>query len=108
MNLQRKATHEIMSIIKKAMMSRSTYSFDLLPAILIQAAFYHYQFRSQNQELLLIIQFAITLVHEMGIDKSPSDRRIGMTAHGLTTAPMEGIKYEQWRALLGVYYEAAV
>jgi hypothetical protein len=100
--------YEIIGIIKKAMMSRSTYSFDLLQAILIQAAFYHYQFRSQKQELFLLIQFVITLAHEVGIDKSPSDRRNGMTALALNTAPMEGVKYEQWRALLGVYYEAAV
>ncbi|KIW03771.1 uncharacterized protein PV09_05075 [Verruconis gallopava] len=108
MNLQRKAIHEMNAMIKKAMMSRATYSFDLLQAILIQIAFYHLQFRSHTQELLLFLNFAITLAHEVGIDKSPSDRRLGMTAHALTTAPMEGVKYEQWRALLGVYYEAAI
>jgi hypothetical protein len=108
LNMQRKATFEIVDIIKKNMMSRSTYSFDLLQAIVIQAAFYHYQFRSTNQELLLMVQYAITLAHEVGIDKSHSDRRSGMISHGLTTEPMEGVKYEQWRTLLGVYYEAAV
>lgn len=108
MNMQRKSINEIISIIKKAMLHRSGYSFDLLQAILIQCAFYHYQFRSQRQELFLLISYAITLSHEVGIDKSPSARRVDITVNGLAMAPMEGVRYEQWRAILGVYYEAAM
>ena len=107
-NMQRKAIYEICAVLKKSMMQRVGYNFDLLQAILIQIAFYHYQFRSHKQELYLFISFAITLSHELGIDKGPSARRLDMTAQGLATNPMEGIRFEQWRAILGIYYEAAV
>jgi hypothetical protein len=107
-NLQRKAINEITTIIKKAMLHRSGYNFDLLQAVLIQCAFYHYQFRTMKQELFLLISYAITLSHEVGIDKGPSARRVEMTATGLSTNAMEGVRFDQWRAILGVYYEAAV
>ena len=107
-NMQRKAINEICVVLKRSMMQRSGYNFDLLQAILIQCAFYHYQFRSHKQELYLFISFAITLSHELGIDKAPSARRVDMTAHGLATTAMEGIRFEQWRAILGVYYESAI
>lgn len=106
--LQRKAGNEVTRAIKMRMMSRATYSFDLLEAILIHSVWYQYQFRPKGQEFFLMVQFAITLTHELGIDKSPNNRKMDLTLNELRPAAMEGIKYEQSRVLLGTYYVAAV
>ena len=105
---QRKATHDVSQTIKTRMLERSGYSFDLLQAVLIHVAWYQYQFRPKHQEFYLMVQYAITLVHELGIDKSPSEKKKDMTIGALKAPPDEGRRSEQWRALLGTYQQASV
>jgi hypothetical protein len=106
--VQRTAARNVARVIKSEMMSRSNYSFDLLQAILIHLCWYQYRFRNNHQEFYLMIQFAITLSHELGIDKSPSDKKRDLTIHRLETSMLEGKRSEQWRALLGTYQQASV
>lgn len=107
-DIQQRAAESVAHNIKRKMMSRSHYSFDLLQSILLHLCWYHYRFRNRHQEFYLMIQYAITLCHELGIDRSPGEKRSDLPIRALEESTMEGSRTEQWRALLGTYQQAAV
>jgi hypothetical protein len=103
------------SLIKRKICSqlimRAERSLDLLQGLLVHLAWYHYFLNPQAPQMSLVLQLCIALVHELGIDKSPCERKkdkFGIENEVSGDGQNESSRsLEEKRALLGTYFLAS-
>lgn len=103
---QRKLGRHFSHEVHTRMMSQANYPLDLLQVLLVFIAFYQYFFHPTTQEYFMLVNFCITLVHEIGLDGNLNDARENMIIHRdeCTTSKFPARRAEAHRALLGTFY----
>jgi hypothetical protein len=108
--LQRRLGEEIRMQTHNRMLLGFDISLELLQGLLVYLAWYHSHFLPHRQQVFLLSQLCITLVHELGLDRNPVDRKrktdLELDHLGLCGASSRS--RAELRALLGTYCMASL
>lgn len=106
--LQRHLATEIQRRISARIVMSCEKNMDLLQGLLVHVAWYHYYFDPKKPQIFLMLQLCVTLIHDLGLDKNPSEKRAKLTDSGQL---VEGNYFQrsaaEKRALLGAYFLSA-
>lgn len=106
--LQRLLGKELQKQIAIRIILRDEKNLDLLQGLLVHIAYYHYFFTRENQQMYLMVQLALTLVHELGLHHSarPGKHLEGASTHWgkMGSAETYGERSgEELRSFLGIF-----
>jgi hypothetical protein len=87
--LRKTVTDEIMKHVTLRVVARSERNLELLRGLLVHSAFYSYPAEKYHPRLLLLIQFCVSILYDLGLHKKPSPNS------------------DEQRALLGTYWLSA-
>ncbi|KAJ5105634.1 hypothetical protein NUU61_002981 [Penicillium alfredii] len=82
-------TEEIMNHVTLRIVARSERNLELLRGLLVHSAWYSYPAERYHRRLLLLIQFCVSTLYDLGLHKKPS------------------LSSDEQRALLGTYWLSA-
>jgi hypothetical protein len=106
--LQRHLGSEIQRRISARIVMGCEKNMDLLQGLLVHVAWYHYFFDPKKPQIFLMLQLCLTLIHDLGLDKNPSDKKARLTD---SDQPVEAYHLHrsaaEKRALLGAYFLSA-
>ncbi|KAF2732906.1 hypothetical protein EJ04DRAFT_565645 [Polyplosphaeria fusca] len=104
--VQHRLTVEFKSQIASRIMIQARRSLDILQGLLVYTSCYHFHYRSDTQQLAIMIQLCVAMVQDLGLAKNPRERtrvihhrvaQCGISIGGLGTAV-------ERRTYLGVFY----
>lgn len=105
---QDKLEREIREVVGTCLIMEMRRNMDLLQGLLVHTAWYHYHWRTYHTQAYMLLQIAIMLVVDLGLDKDedfkmqaipPDGKEFNQVqGHGIHQTPAEQ------RALLGCYY----
>lgn len=78
-------------------------NLDLLQGLLVHAAWYHYHWKTYHTHMYMVLQMAIMVVVDLGLDKEEGFRMQVISREGKETNQVSHSASGQ-RALLGYYY----
>jgi hypothetical protein len=106
--LQRHLGTEIQRRISARIVMGCEKNMDLLQGLLVHTAWYHYYFDPKKPQLFLMLQLGVTLIHDLGLDKNPGEKRAKLTDSGrfVEENHLQRSAAER-RALLGAYFLSA-
>ncbi|KAJ5917169.1 hypothetical protein N7466_010723 [Penicillium verhagenii] len=84
--LRQTISEEIMKHLNLRVVERSERNMELLRGLLVHSAWYSYPAERYHPRLLLLMQFCISILYDLGLHKKP------------------GLSLDEQRALLGVYW----
>jgi hypothetical protein len=106
--LQEKLESEIRGVIGTSLIMEMRRSMDLLQGLLVHTAWYHYHWRTYHKQAYMLLQIAIMLVVDLGLDKDENFRMQAIPSDGKELNQAQGYEVHQTpagqRALLGCYY----
>lgn len=73
--LQLSLGKEIQRQIATRIIMRNEKNLDILQGLVIYIAYYHFFFVSENQQIYLLIQLTLAMIHELGLDHSPRSKK---------------------------------
>ena len=98
-----RAGDEVAEMIHSKMRHRSNFSLDLLQAIMVHTAWHQFFFDVSTQQYFLMTQYCITLVHELGLDRTQGSQAYSLMVFPKDTRPHHPRQSEAYRALLGTF-----
>lgn len=87
--LRKKVTEEVMKHITLRVVERSERNLELLRGLLVYSAWYTYPAERYHPQLLLLIQFCVSILYDLGLHRKPN------------------LSLDEQRALLGTYWLSA-
>jgi hypothetical protein len=87
--LRKTVADEIMKHVMLRVVARSERNLELLRGLLVHCAFYSYPAERFHPRLLLLVQFCVSILHDLGLHRKPSPNP------------------DEQRALLGTYWLSA-
>ncbi|RHZ74440.1 hypothetical protein CDV55_107202 [Aspergillus turcosus] len=106
--LQDKLEREIREIIGTRLILKMERNMDLLQGLLVHTAWYHYHWRAYHTQAYMLLQIAIMLVVDLGLDKDENLRMQAIPQDGKESHQVHEQGIHQTaagqRALLGCYY----
>lgn len=106
--LQDKLEREIREIIGTHLIVEMRRNMDLLQGLLVHIAWYHYHWSTFHTQAYMLLQIAIMLVADLGLDKDENFKMQAIPSDGKESDQAQGQGIHQTpagqRALLGCYY----
>ncbi|PWY74075.1 hypothetical protein BO83DRAFT_426731 [Aspergillus eucalypticola CBS 122712] len=107
--LQQRFEFEVRSVISTRIMMNMERDMDILRGLLVHIAWSHYHWRNYHTQVYMLLQMAMAIVVDLGLDRYDNLRMRHIYDHG---EDMEGSQREQvlcltpdgQRAFLGCYY----
>lgn len=106
--LQRKLAMEIRTVICNRLVMADERNMDLLLGLLIHVAWNHYHYETMRRQLYMVLQIAIAIVVDLGLDR---DHNFGLRDIAAEVQGQEDDSsaarrhtFVEKRALLGCYY----
>ena len=108
-SLQRRLAEEVRLQIHRKMLLDNEKTLELLQGLLVYLSWYHYMFLPPKHQYALFTQYCVTLVQELGLDKSSQRtmrrRRFAFDGRGADVPHPKSPA--QLRAFIGTYYMAS-
>lgn len=105
--LQEKVEREIREVVGTRIIMEMRRNMDLLQGLLVHTAWYHYHWKTYHTQAYMLLQIAIMVVADLGLDKDENFRMQAIPPDG-KTEQAQGYEIHQTsagqRALLGCYY----
>lgn len=106
--LQENLEREIREVIGTCLIMEMRRNMDLLQGLLVHTAWYHYHWKTYHTQAYMLLQIAIMLVVDLGLDKDENFRMQAIPPEGKDFDHAQGNDIYQTpagqRALLGCYY----
>jgi hypothetical protein len=102
--LQKVLGSEIMKIFGQRVLFDNERSLELLQGLLIHVAWNHYHFYATSKQMYMLMQMAVTLVADLGLDRCPVHAGYAWVGAHVEREPNGGRSAAENRALLGCYY----
>lgn len=105
---QGKLESEIRKVIGTSLIMEMRRNMDLLQGLLVHIAWYHYHWRTYHTQAYMLLQIAIMLVVDLGLDKDENFKMQAIPPDGKESDQAQEYEIHQTpsgqRALLGCYY----
>lgn len=106
--LQEQLEREIREVVGTCLIMEMRRDMDLLQGLLVHIAWYHYHWKTYHTQAYMLLQIAIMVVADLGLDKDENFRMQAIPSDGKEPEQSQGYEIHQTsagqRALLGCYY----
>lgn len=106
--VQEALAEEMKNQIAARIIGRSQKSLEILQGLLVFAAFYHYFYQPERQQLSIIIHLCVAIIQDLGISKNPRDKARKFMSGVENEALLKSERpIAEKRAFLGTFYLTA-
>ncbi|PYH71708.1 uncharacterized protein BO88DRAFT_451392 [Aspergillus vadensis CBS 113365] len=107
--LQQKFELEVRSVISTRIMMNMERDMDILRGLLVHIAWSHYHWRNYHTQVYMLLQMAMAIVVDLGLDRYDNFRMRHIYGHGEDMEGSQGVQVlhltpDGQRAFLGCYY----